>query len=259
MNETECCAAEIGIIRRLLRALEEGLTTMPLVLHTELPNPTGMFVSAAAIARCHALVDGMLVLHSESHRLLMGALLRPLYEVWLTGLYSLVGGLDADEVLLAARDFRLGPLRHVMGWPEDPPLPAGKHLSVKKLAERVHELVEDQDYFAPFYDALHLYQRLYALDSYDSVHGGIGIISPHLVVSGDSEDGSVSIVLRPDDGGVGCTRLTLAALLTIDLARPVWRLGGVGDEALVRLDGELRAANRTAFYGHSSGSGLKDS
>jgi len=191
----------------------------------------------------------MATLLTEEHGLLLGALLRPLYEVWLTGFYSLLGGLDAIEVLLDARDIRLRPLRRAFQLPDDPSLPSGKHLSVRKLAERVHELAATQRDLAPFFDALRLYDALYALDSYDSVHGGLGVIGRHLLASTDAENPDYSIVLKPAVGGMGCQRLTFAGLLTIDLARPVWRLGGIGDDALERLDADLRAANHNTFYG----------
>lgn len=275
-SEPEHLPGEVLVIREVVAALEDGLVAVqlrdlvpledclegadaqlhlvdyneaPLLAETNDVPLTSPLLPTAAIAYCRTLLAGVVSLLEGEQGRLVGILLRSLYETWLVGLYCLVGGLDAAERLLKARDYRLIPLGRAFGLEQGPKVGPGRYLSVKELAQRVQRMLADQPRLGLFYsNPKQLYQTIYALDSYELVHGGIGALDRYL---GDLA-GKPHVILKPDDADLGLQKGTLATLLAIDLARPVWRLGGLSDQRLLDLDAALRRANRISYYGSSS-------
>jgi hypothetical protein len=255
---------ELVAIRELLETLEEGLTTLELpdllpfdkcLIASPTPSSPGNdddeveftspLVPVAATAYCRTLLAGIAALLENQQARLTGILLRSLYETWLVGLYCMLGGLEAMERLLKARDHRLIPLDDAFGLTEGAQLGPGQYLSVKKLAQLVDKLVSEQPKLGLSYDNVdQLYQTIYALDSYELVHGGLGALDRYLNLGERPQ-----IVVDPNDAELGWQKGTLAALLTIDLARPVWRLVGLKDQRLEQISSALRDANRRSYYG----------
>lgn len=205
-------------------------------------------IPAAALARCRVLLDGIAILLENGRGAVVGALLRPLYEMWLVGFYSLLGGLEAAETLLDARDYRLRLLdADFLHLPAR--VGTGKQLPIKKLAGEVQRLLKCEATTKVLFDPLILYKTLYPFDSYSTVHGGIGALDMHMRVDLVLEDAAdpLPIVVEPDDGGLACQRLTLAALLTIELAEELWASGDLDLDELISLEANLRRANRETY------------
>ncbi|MEU4351799.1 DUF5677 domain-containing protein [Streptomyces sp. NPDC023838] len=251
-DRTEQCDEEAEVVRQIIAVVGDDLPRLPnLNQPSEDHIPRSFTIPAVALARCRTLLQGIVILTENNRGDVVGVLLRSLYEVWLVGIYGLLGGLDSFEALLDHRDYWQRPLEKEFGW-EVKSEGKGKHISVKHLAKEVERLLKEDPEGSLFYDPVGLYRKLYALDSFESVHGGLGSLGKHLktsyfITAEQAWEIDVPVILEPRDSGLGCTRMTLAGLLVTDFAKLTWTLGGLDPSRLNMLDTALREANRRRF------------
>jgi hypothetical protein len=205
-------------------------------------------LAAAGLARCRALLEGMVLLRDATREDVIGVLLRALCEAWMVSLYVLYKGenLDDDSVLIElAADYETWTRKmagKVGGWAEgnkaeeiladwgaelrhweEQARADGKasktpaKLNYETIARELGSLLEKVEGAAP--DILSVYDRVYRGESIYSAHAGLGMLWRYLGISEDERQDAV--VERP--GPAFPVQVKVGALLTAYLALRVFK------------------------------------
>lgn len=183
-----------------------------------------------AVARCRALLIGIVDLDRSDRADIVGVLLRAMLEAWYFGVIVLLGDADDLERLDADNRWWSNRLAGVLDLdPEDGP--AGK-FTVYQRASRAGELVgsigENPD------SPVEWYRELYAGESLTSAHAGPASMSAYLE---PTAGGNLAINLDPElDTRLRYGRLLLGATLCITLGRWTYERAGLDTSALDAID-----------------------
>jgi hypothetical protein len=209
-------------------------------------------LAAAGLARCRALLEGMLLLRDKARDDIVGVLFRSLVEAWMVSLYVLhkgTGPEDEGVLFELAADYQHWAAKMAnatKGWAEgdaaEPILAAwrenvaqrkaeaeaaGKEwrmpgaLNYADIARALGPLLERAG--RPAGKVTDLYDRPYRGESIYNVHAGYGVLSRYLSGAPDADEHGV--LARPPAPFPG--EVKIGALLTADLAVRVFAAFGL--------------------------------
>lgn len=183
-----------------------------------------------AVARCRALLIGIVDLDRADRADVVGVLLRAMLEAWYFGVIVLLG--DEDDLERLDADNRFWGNRLAVALDMDPEDGRTGKFSVYDRACRAGELVQSvgENSEAP----VEWYRELYAGESLTSAHAGPTSMSAYLQ---PTPDGNLAVNLDPElDVGLRYGRLLLGATLCVTLARWTYQRAGLDTSALDAID-----------------------
>ncbi len=192
-------------------------------------------LSAGFLARCLALMRGILALGDADLDELCAVLFRVLLEACLLDLYVLLGDLDVLTEL--AGDFQRNAKLLAERGKFETPIDTGEgsfsvanRVNLEQVAKKLGPLLEAAgDNNA---DATGIYEMVYRFYSTTAVHG-VGTVFQYLVMP---EDAIWTIKLRPDSGGRSASELLLlSALYTMYFAQLAFEKWGYSSNAAADL------------------------
>jgi len=254
----ECASVEdrpkaIDNLRELVRELLAVIDAKRdlLVSRTNSPELVGRQLAAGGLARCRALLEGIVLLVDGGRDDVAGVLLRTLYETHLVALYVLLGGPKASVEVMGdyVRSARL--LAKTQGRPSTDPVllwemmskaeggPPASPLHYEQIANKVGDALERvKDPRGGRERAAEQYNSVYRVESQINAHAGLGSLGRYV----DWRADPYATRGRPGDLAIEAEdRVVLGALMTALVAEYVLREFGLRADIPERLWAQLNA------------------
>ena len=185
----------------------------------------------AALARCRALLIGIVTLDRAGRADVVGIALRAMLEAWYFGVIALLG--DEGDLARLEADHRYWKNEFARRHPGDP-IDEGieRRFSVWDRAKRAGELMDHVEALPSH--PLDWYTDVYAGESLTNAHASPSSIGPYLFVD---ESGVVGVDQDPQlDEELRSARLLLAVGLTSTLGGWVYERAGIDTTELLAID-----------------------